>query len=145
MSPNLDGPASTLAYPTHSPGAGTYDANMPLAEEKVDAGVLYGTVSDYVSQQQLAGATTRSYCEQTYGRGWRLPTPAETGNTSDDHGTVVSTELGYALSMPRDLWTSGRVYFQNQWRVWYLNDSDGMFHKHYPYTLFYARCVYPGY
>jgi len=87
----VDGPDNTLAYPDHSPKSGTY--NIEAGSDLINAGNLKGTGDQFVSQQQLDDTPHRSYCVQTYGKGWRLATDVEMGHTTDEMNQVA--QIGY--------------------------------------------------
>jgi len=137
----IDGPAETLAYPTYTPGPGTYD--LITGGELVNAGDLKGTGNQRISQQQLAAGAHPSWCVSTYGNGWRLATDVEMGHPND--GTDQVCQDGYRGD------SSYRIRTSTMWpglpdQRWCPYSNTGLFNQCNVPALGSrrTRCVFPG-
>jgi len=138
----IDGPADTLAYPNHSPKAGTY--NLVSGGDLVAAPNLKGNgATQYISQQQLGDGPNKSYCVATYGKGWRMATDVEMGHTTDEMDQFA--EIGYMGT------SSYRVRSSTAWpglfdQRWCPYSNTGSFNQcNVPATgSRRVRCVFPG-
>ena len=145
----IDGPVDTLAYPNHSPKNGTYNLNQ--SAEQINAGVLVGSQTTWISQQQLDQTAHPSYCVATYGRGWRLPTDIEMGHTTDSHGWNAGLDPSYNTTNNANyhMWSSSRylpLAKGHLFILWPLGtgqngywDGNGV-----SATNQRTRCVFPG-
>lgn len=103
----IDAPDSSLAYANDSIKHGFY--SIGDGEELIYAGVLKENgIPQKISQQQLASTSNRSYCVETYGEGWRLPTDIEAGHYNDETGSGNGWDYGYRgdTNISGYMWTS---------------------------------------
>ncbi len=127
----IDGPDSSLAYLDDAVKSGSY--SIGDGEELISAGMLKGNdITQKVSQQQLASTPNRSYCVETYGEGWRLPTDIEAGHYNDETGTGNGWDHGYRgdTGISGYMWTSSVFSLtstQNNYTVkrWPVSLKDG--------------------
>lgn len=141
----IDGPSSSLAYPTYLPANGNY--HLWTGEELIDAGDLKNTGTiQKVSQQQMASTPNASYCVTKYGQGWRLPTDLEVGHINDNEGAGNGIDSAYLGSSDFYLWTSSlfKTYSVKRWST---RISDGYWENcaGFLYVANHVRCVFPGY
>lgn len=100
----------------HSGYLATAEGNLSYAGTAVYAGSEQFTptatsktstaYTQYISRQSYNSNT--SYCEQTYGTGWRLPTDYEAGHRNDTLNTGNGWNPAYAGSAVEYFWTSSR-------------------------------------
>jgi len=152
----IDGLDAGLLYPvppavtTH----GTYDTWSGAEQE--NAGNAKGTgATQYEAQQQLNPNTpSPSYCEATYGKGWRLPTDIEMGH-QDDAPHAAGTgqhDIGYEDATGTYFWTSSAATYggaglsQYRWVGSPANATDewaDVVTNTYDISLtLYVRCVF---
>lgn len=146
----IDGPDSSLAYISDTILNGFY--NIGNGEELISAGMLKGNdITQKVSQQQLASTSNRSYCVETYGEGWRMPTDIEAGHYNDETGTGNGWDYGYRgdTSLSGYMWTSSVFSLtstQNNYTVkrWPVSLKDGTWENCAGFinTGNYVRCVF---
>lgn len=141
----IDGPLSSLAYPTYAPANGTY--HLWAGEELIDAGDLKNTGTiQKVSQQQMDFTPNASYCVHKYGQGWRLPSDLEVGHISDNEGVGSGIDSVYMGKSDFYLWTSSlfKTYPVKRWttrlRDGYWENCAGFL-----YVANHVRCVFPGF
>ncbi len=139
-------PDSMLAWPQHPPHAGIYE--MWDGEELVNAGDLKGTGTDSKhSQQQLDTGINSSYCVQTYGPGWRLPTDIEMGHINDEEGTGNGFDEGFSgTSDNKYMWTCSlfKTFDVKRWPA-RVHDGEWENCAGFLYVSNYVRCVFsPG-
>jgi hypothetical protein len=122
----ISAPTPTLAYPSASPGSGTYD--LAAGAEQINAGNIKGTGNNqFISQQQLDPSGTQSYCVATYGKGWRMPTDVETGHANDNEGQWGSIQPGYQAAGPEVwIWTTTRTSTGTNTR-WTMSNNNGWY------------------
>lgn len=140
----ISGEVSTLAYPNFSPGIGNYE--LWTGDELVEAGDIKGTgVIQKVSQQQTGYSGHNSYCVQTYGQGWRLPTDMEFGHTNDQEGIGNGFDIAYQGTQSCYLWTSS-LFITFAVKRWPVHNVTGEWENcaGFLYTQNYVRCVYQG-
>lgn len=140
----IDGPLSSLAYPTYAPANGYF--HLWTGEELIDAGDLKNTGTiQKASQQQMASTPNASYCVTKYGQGWRLPTDLEVGHINDNEGAGNGIDCAYLGNSDFYLWTSSlfKTYSVKRWtarlRDGYWENCAGFL-----YVANHVRCVFPG-
>ncbi len=139
----INGPDSSIAWPDNPPFSGEYE--LWDGEELINAGDLKGTGTDSKhSQQQLDTGSNASYCVNTYGRGWRLPTDIEMGHYNDEEGSCNGFDEAYrGTSTDKYLWTCSlfKTYTVKRWPA---NVNNGYWENctGFIYTPNYVRCVF---
>lgn len=141
----IDGPLSSLAYPTYAPANGYF--HLWTGEELIDAGDLKNTETiQKISQQQMALTPNSSYCVQKYGQGWRLPTDLEVGHINDSEGVGCGMDSAYMGNSNSYLWTSSlfKTYSVKRWTV---RIRDGYWENcaGFLYVANHVKCVFPGF
>ena len=138
----IDGPVESLAYPYYQPQNDTFQ--IWTGEELINAGDIKGTgTPSKISQQQLDTTTNMSYCVNTYGQGWRLPTDIEAGHVNDLEGFGNGFDNGYKGNTQDYMWTSSlfKTYNVKRWPVQldngYWENCAGFL-----YTYNKVRCVF---
>jgi hypothetical protein len=127
---------SPVAY-SAGPGGGTYTIHQ--FDGKFDAGkVDNGSDNEKIHQQSQESG---SYCNATYGKGWRVPTKMEFGMLIDGaQGTpevVYKDGGGYKSMWTSNYWPTSLPYNK---QVAYTNTYD--FNTNNPDTPNYVRCVF---
>ena len=121
-------------------GSGTYTIDNLIMDQGL---VDNGSDNDYIVQQS---ADDNSYCVQTYGYGWRLPTATEIGKELDLPVSTFSTNPAYFENGTGNIWTSS--LWQNNTSWWEtLGTSANVnisINSAYYSTSNYVRCVYPN-
>lgn len=123
---SISAPTETLAYPSATPGSGTFD--LQAGAEQINAGNLKGTGNNqFISQQQLDPSGTQSYCVATYGKGWRMPTDIETGHANDNEGQWQSIQPAYqGPGTDLWIWTTTRTSTGTNTR-WTMSPANGWY------------------
>ncbi|MBN2682505.1 MAG: T9SS type A sorting domain-containing protein [Bacteroidales bacterium] len=140
----IDSPDSLMAYPESSILAGFY--NLWLGEELIDAGDIKNSGTNlFVSQQQLDTGIYNSYCVETYGSGWRIPTDLEVGHFNDLEGNTNGFDLAYMGVSSDYMWTSSlfKTYAVKRWPV-QINSGYWENCAGFLYVGNRVRCVFPG-
>lgn len=141
----IDGPLSSLAYPTYAPANGTY--HLWAGEELIDAGDLKNTGTiQKVSQQQMDFTPNASYCVHKYGQGWRLPTDVEVGHVNDNEGVDSGIDSAYMGNSEFYFWTSS-LFKTYPVKRWTTRPIDGFWENcaGFLYVTNHVRCVFPGF
>ncbi|MCK5293649.1 MAG: hypothetical protein KAJ49_03275, partial [Arcobacteraceae bacterium] len=87
-----------------------------------------------------------SYCVETYGEGWRIPTIYEMGKTNNNNrDTAEASGLGYLPSYMGDtstvIWTSS-MYRNVALKLWITRSNDSLMRYKDKKEEAYIRCVY---
>ncbi|GIV35098.1 MAG: hypothetical protein KatS3mg031_2633 [Chitinophagales bacterium] len=146
----IDGDSSTLLYapPPYNDSydvSGKGNTNCP-AEGMINAGSLKTgctAIDEIFQQQQLDAASDKSYCQATYGKGWRLPTDIEMGHTNDCTTTGNGFDDGFRGNTSFTIWSSAKG--NGDYRRWGMNISTGSWANTIPInvsTTVRVRCVY---
>lgn len=139
---HIAGPVSQLAYPGYSPDTGVFD--IWTGEELINLGPIKGTAVDQkVSQQQLSSCPDQSYCVQTCGEGWRLPTDMEAGHTNDMQGFGNGFQDVYKANNAGYMWTSS-LFITYTVKRWAVSFTSGYWENctGFVYVNNSVRCVY---
>jgi len=123
-------------YPA-GPAGGTYTIHQ--SDGKFDAGkVDSGADNERIHQQSLEAG---SYCNTTYGKGWRIPTKMEFGMIID--GAQGEAEAVYKESGPyKSMWTSNYWPLSLPYNKQVAYSNTYQFNTNNPDTPNYVRCVF---
>ncbi len=134
---NLENPVYEYNPYGNYVSSGTY----PLADIIMNQGTVdFGGFDEYIYQQSRVG----SYCVNTYGNGWRLPTATEIGKEDDLPVMSFSTNPAYFENGTGTIWTSSLWQINNS--AWEFKGSNSIIdvnlNNSYLTTNNYVRCVY---
>lgn len=120
-------------------GTGTYTIDNLIMDQGL---VDNGSDNDYIVQQS---ADDNSYCVQTYGYGWRLPTATEIGKELDLPVSTFSTNPAYYQNSTGKIWSSSLWQYNTSWweAIGTTSNLNMLSNNSFYSTSNYVRCVYP--
>ncbi len=120
-------------------GTGTYTIDNLIMDQGL---VDNGSDNDYIVQQS---ADDNSYCVQTYGYGWRLPTATEIGKELDLPVSTFSTNPAYYQNSTGKIWSSSLWQNNTSWweAIGTTSNLNMLSNNSFYSTSNYVRCVYP--
>lgn len=131
----------SIVYPINTFGNHVDSGTKTIKSLLMDIGQFdIGQDNEFIIQQ----SKINSYCSNTYGKGWRLPTSSEIGKYDDIPVANLTTNPGYYENGTGSIWTS--TFWQKGNSSWdaisYPNNTDIYLNNSYYTTKNLVRCVY---